>query len=478
MSWTSSTPTPGDEQLILADRLQAQGDVRGELLALELAVVRAPDVGAARSLSRAAQQLRSREAQRVWPEELVELGGRMGMSLRLRAGLVLELAFTFSASEQAKWVRSSPHARWLESFCGRGLAELPAVPSKLIGDDSLYEFAEADALAELRSLRSLEIYSRGEHQAEGERALAEAIAALPTLESLSLPVHRRATLPTLRAAAGLSHLRLTQCAREDLALLATFDALRSLELGALGPVTPDAEAALVESLALLGQLDGLRVDSGGSAPNWRSLLPRLSVRRLDLLAAESLGDVYGWRRAHAPLVELTQLEHLGVHHRFVPQGLFERLPELRSLELWGEQGPGRRSVPRAELARLEQLRVGVPLLPWLRAPALTRLVLGGGRELRGAWSELEQAGIGPALRELEVYELPAMSEPASKRVLAQLERLTLIQAPSEADLEFVRGLPSLRRLCVPGLDPARHRALCEALPELLVETTRFWPRPR
>ena len=440
--------------------------------------MRAPSVREARALNRSAQQLRAREARQAWPEELVELGGHRGMQLRLRAGLVLELGFGFAMNGQARWIRSSPHARWLEFFRGRGLAELPAVPRELVGDDALYELAEADALAGLHGLRRLEIHSMGERQAEGERALASSIASLSGLESLTLPVHRRATLPSLRSL-GLRHLGLSQCAREDLQLLAGFDTLRSLQLGLLGPVTPNAEAALVEALALVEQLDSLRVDRGGSAPNWRTLLPRLSLRRLELLPGEDPLDIYGWRRAHAPLVELTQLEHLGVHHRFIPQGLFERLTALRSLELWGNQGPGRRSVVRTELGQLEQLHVGVALLPWLRAPRLAKLVLAGASELRpSVWSELERAGIGPKLRELDIYGLPAMSEPASKRVLAQLEQLTMVQAPSEADRVFIRELPQLRRLRVPSLDPAAHRALCEALPELLVETTRHWPRPR
>ncbi|HVI01293.1 MAG TPA: hypothetical protein VM869_21395, partial [Enhygromyxa sp.] len=59
-----------NEVEVFADELQARGDPRGELLALELASERATSSDEARRLNREAQRIRNAHRELVWPSAL------------------------------------------------------------------------------------------------------------------------------------------------------------------------------------------------------------------------------------------------------------------------------------------------------------------------------------------------------------------------------------------------------------------------
>ena len=465
-----------DASRVLADALQSAGDPRGELLALELASHASSSWEEARRLNRRAQQLREAEAGRVWPTGLPEQPA--GAKVKMRAGFIVEVSFPWRMDLGT--LAPTPDARAIRSLKGARLLELPSTlrPTHLIpliDPDAPKEPSSerlAPLLAELRSLAWFDYV---------DARLEALLAARPPLEQLQL---RRPPAQSLEGfmAFPLQDVALARCVRPDLEQLRRLSQLRSLSTRKLGDSSPRAEAATFEALAALDGLERLAVDEGGTAPSWRTLVPRLPrLRELSLLRGAMMGDHSSWSRAHRSLAALESLESLGAQDRFVDARLLEQLPRLRRLQLWtSDDQQGRRR--RTPLPSLEHLAVSFPLLDTLGECPSPSLAVGSPTAsfLDGPspWPRVANLSKRVPLRALEFERIRPGPIPAELVPrLSSLESLALTWLPQTPDaVAMLARLPRLHRLRVEQeLTTAEHRALARALPSVRLETTRWWP---
>lgn len=437
---------------VFADRLQAQGDERGELLAVELAAEHTEDPSQARMLQR--------ERARLWAPRRARIEERLaGVRLRFVGGFLIG-AHPEGASQIGRLLAAEAAetlARVRLDFCTQEelarLVDGATVHGRAVAVLDLPNSRTSDlgVLGRLPRLRRLRV---------GERLSPGVLAELPSLRALSLVGRGQLGGEQLGLRPELERL---ECSPRDASALAGIGArLPALEWLSLGRAKLEGLAQLgsvpkLEVLRLPGEalreLDGLE-----ALPSLRELQCRPGTLRLvrelpEALAAPQtlerlalLGSKVGELDA---LAGLPQLRHLAlVSTRVGELEPLRRLTQLRSVQLEG--GDMRRMSGLARLEQLEQLGLGklanVELAALRELPRLHTLTLRpGGRRPGG----LEALASLSALRRLsmpmEVFA--ALDDPAS--ALAGVEVLELV-GEGWPPLDFVAASPRLRRLLLPG----------------------------
>jgi len=315
-------PTSVEARLVYADWLQAQGDPRGELIALELRLAEAGQDPAV--VERAQELSRSIEARLLegWPPESVTLEWRLGFVRAVRSrgrpwsGLAEKLGPLLEDAallllEEVDLVESWPRSTGQQQLAERLRSSLP------------------------RGLRALRIGLAGHAKQEVVQPVSALLGSLPALESLSIRLLNKPVRPG--SLGGLAGLR-----------------LRSFELAA--PSWPGAPGWLgrdwVEALlaldwpelgCLLLHLGQRNANLGDGAVRLIHLAPMLEGRafpRLDALGAfdagpaltrELIGDL-----PTRPL--FARLRRLGFSFAELDEGGFaalrERVEQYRPLELF------------------------------------------------------------------------------------------------------------------------------------------------
>jgi hypothetical protein len=449
-----------DEASVLADRLQAEGDPRGELLALEIGCVRAPSVAQARALARQAQDLRAAEAGLVWrtphgPDHV-----------SLRAGFVVGLSGGPGTPAHLAARAAGLDMRGLRTIRGVGMAELlpdvvTAQPSQL----DLRIEAKPRALDELvGGLRRLVELTCSVDRGVDVRATFERLARLDSLRGLRAVVDDRVALAHLRHT-KISHLRVSGVG-EGLGELVKLSELRHLEMRGT-----ELDANL-DQLGELPLLDSLHMRAAFEPNVWRKLLAGLHLSRVRLDVDHGFRDQAGsWRQANAQLG--AQLETLCVDVDYIDGDLLRSWPKLRRLTLLGHRG-FEQLPPLEHLGATLELLAGLDQLP---GPSLALYGALDFDDLRRLWARLAVMQDAAPLRTLEISHMgDQLFDARAVRAFERLEHLTLDVPPTLEDVARLRELPRLRRLTVRVLDPRGHRKLCEALPDVLVESTDQWPQ--
>jgi Leucine-rich repeat (LRR) protein len=454
---------------VYADALQARGDLRGELLALELAAEYTDDPLRARALQR--------DHRGCW-KALFPLSLRSA-SLRASRELRLRWVGGFLLGAHPRAQRQLHHL-----LASRAAAELERIRVEFCTREEL-ERLVASVRAHPRSLRVLEL-PNSRHGEPRELAGLDAVellrldgrfdpallAELPALRGLSLQGEPVLDTSALEQAPGLELLELAGADAEQLQGLArALPRLRELSLHGLGLERGPsflAGAERLERLRLpasplreLGPLPELpRLRELLIAPGNLRLVRELgALPKLERLAL--IGSNVGELDA---LAALSCCEHLTLGGtRTTALDPLRRLPHLRSLTIDG--GDMRRITGLERLTRLEQLSLSklanLDLANLATLERLDTLVLtpGGRRPQR-----LELLAELPCLRRLSAPLELLTSVPRPARLLARIEVLELRGGvPTQALLD---ELPRLRRLLLPGCDPTELERLAEANPEL------------
>ena len=461
---------------VFADALQAAGDFRGELLALELAAELTDDPIRARALQR-----EHRTCARAHEPPLAA-----GAALRLRWVGGFLLAGYPKDSHELHRLLASPAAATLTrirlDFCTRedlarlvGVARAHRRPLTIV-DLPHARASDLQALSLLDGLRAVRVGDRFDPSLLGEAAdlRSLAVVGVAALDVAALaPVARTLERLELRqiGALGLAGLGLAGLGRRlprlhALTLAGWTGALDELLRGASSLRTLQLLDAPTRALAPLTELPELRELAlvPGKLHVVHELARLTALERL-ALAGSKVGEL-------EPLAGLRACEHLALSAtpatRLDP---LAQMPSLRSLIL--ESGDMRRLGELPRLHRLEQLTLSklanLDLDGLQGFDQLHTLVLDpGGRRPRG----LERLADLPGLRRVSApIELLDQLDPLPRgsEALARVEVLELTGdgLPTVAQL---RGLPHLRRLLLPQRDPRAAAALVEALPEVTVFT--------
>ncbi len=462
---------------VLADALMQRGDVRGELLALELAAAATRDPVRARRIQRVAQVVRDRESQ-------PDLAGLPGVSLRTRAGFVLAAELTSPSALTGLLEHGSADRLRRLQLGSFARAEL---------DAALHELARRPGRLELLGLRlagpdQLEAIDPelAKVAAQGLRITYDrdpgptgALCRLPnssagqSLRSLSLPGY---VDPGPLADSAIEMLECWSRSSADLEQLAELPNLRRLGLRHEDRLQPLARARGLQALALrVGHSTDLEVLSelvelrslalaDPSARGSSSLAGLVRLERLELrdCLPDRLDD----------LCRLSGLERLGLCGSVttpgpVDLGPLAELPRLRALTLDLDN-----HTPRGcdRLIRLRSLTViGRVDLRWLTGTALDELTLTDGSSA-GMLQRLAELGPLRRLR-LPARVLVGIDGPTLVRRLPELEELQLVgPAVQTFSPDHFVGFPRLRSLVLEGLDRARARFFSEELPEVAIET--------
>jgi Leucine-rich repeat (LRR) protein len=452
---------------VFADALQARGDVRGELLALELAAEHTEDPVQARALQR--------EHRACW--RAFDPSPKPGAALRLR---------------------------WVGGFL------LGGYPKE---QRELHRLLASPAASSLSRIR-LDFCT---HE-ELARLVAVAKAHARRLRVVDLPNSRSSDLRALAGLVGLECLRVGE--RFDPALLAELPGLvelgltatESLDVAELAPVAKQLERLELRNIVSLeldglGQrlpalvdltLAGMRFDGDPKllhgATALRSLrLPDSPLRSLgpipSLPGLRELAIVPAKLHVIAELAALTKLERLVIGG--------SKVAELDSLS--GMQACEHLALSETRITRLEPL-AGLPRLRslWIEGGDLRRISgLGGLTELEqltlAKVANLDVSSLAGFARLHTLVLDPGGRRPRSLDSLAQLPKLRRLSAPVELlddfgtphqslaalevleltgarppELRRVAKLPHLRRLLLPGRDPAAIEALADALPDVAI----------
>ena len=455
-----------DDASVLADRLQAEGDLRGELLALEIASARVSDSEEARALNREAQRLRAHLGARLWPKI---------SNVRVRAGLVIECDHPDEAATMQLTPSLTRGLRRLVVIEPRRARAHHLQPDTLVcsqlGPDDLPTLRAMTSIAsltfrtlesqvtildELASMGTLESLHVGSLEAENGRLAAATLSTLARMQLVELTLGH-ARVGTLEALASLPTLRALDChvLANDPGLA---DALRSLRgLASLGlrgagfEVRPIASAIADLQLQRLSFVDGVR-------------------REPDMLAKR--------RDAFAPVYASETLEELHVSLFDLDPRELAGMPRLRALTLRHVSEPNASLLPP-----LDHLGILGPVIRRMRTLPSSSLHLRNHygyntaqHELLGRLSRLRRRG-SPPLRQLDVDHDRFIhdGDPRLRGAFGSLEHLTIGWA-SPGLGPALASLPRLRRLTVLNLGPEQHASLSARLPHVLVESTQLWPR--
>lgn len=458
-----------------ADALQARGDVRGELLALELASELTDDPIHARALHRDWHDCWRPFAALLTPSKDLRLRWVGGFLRAAHPKLRRELDVLFAAAPVADLQRLRFEFCTQDELAVLVAAARDHAPQLCALELPEPRLRELGSLGELSSLQSLRIGGRFD----------------PALLD---------TLSELRA------LSLTHARELDAGLLARVGGLQTLELAGIELERLDGLAHALPSLQRLS-LHGLDLDRGlacltGAEQLHSLLLPESPLRELgplpSLASLRELLMTPGNLRLVGELGALTKLERLALRGNNVGEldaleqlescthlsldgtrtttlAPLRKLKQLRSLALDG--GDMRRIDGLDRLRRLEQLVLGklanCDLALLARLEQLDTLVLapGGHRP-----KHLERIGALLRLRRLSapLSLLTELAEP--DRVLARIEVLELSDG-GIPDTALLDAMPRLRRVLLPGADPRGVEALADRHAELRL-LTELGPRDR
>jgi len=465
---TRSLPPEQARAWVFADALQAQGDPRGELLALELAAAHTDDPVQARALQR--------ERNRCWKAFDPRLRASEILHLRWVGGFLL--AGYPKQQHELHRLLASPAATSLTrirvDFCTREelsrlvgaatthrrplavvelphsrsndltpLASLPELALLRVGDR--FDPRVLGLLGERPGLRGLSLLG------DDQVGLAELAPIAESLELLELCAVAAARVEGLgRRLPALEQLRLTRARIEgEPEFLRGAARLRSLRL-------PDSPLSSLGPIAALPSLRELELVPG-KLRLVAELEPLAALERL-ALSGSKVGEL-------EPLAALSACEHLGLSSTSATKlEPLAALPRLRSLVIEG--GDMRRVSGLAALTELERLRLtklaNLDVAALAGFERLHTLVLDpGGRRPRS----LDTLARLPALRRVSAPVELLTELDARSPILSRVEVLELTGAamPQAKDLA---ALPRLRAVLLPGREPAQIEALAEALPEL------------
>jgi hypothetical protein len=475
------------ETEVFADRLQARGDPRGELLGLELAAERAQSSAEARRLNREAQRIRNAHRSLVWPEALADsnVSTRAGFVVAaayeelFASGVPLELALSVrdlrvgSATRLEDCLATLIPARMrglrldslrqpdvqvgpptnLAGF--RQLAAVPAAGHALELIEIPWRVVDVAALASLSGLREC-LFGDSRSQAE--------LCSLATskLERLGLEAPLDPVIVPLFGNT-LAALEFRYDRPESLEPLAGLPWLRELLLHGPAP-TPE----MADDLAHLLRLERLRL-SDLREPD---LVVALRSQPLRSLTVESLDATLV-----AGLLRLRSLEHLHIAQMTggpLDLASLAELPKLRSLSLPPEFTGGGVLPPGCETLHIRDARERLAIAgnvvelcasncdPRCLPPAM----LAGIRRLTLRWPR--------ATFDDFLAELP--------RACPELERLTIEHADDDREWHWddapaiLDALPRLRSFVLSPTDNAELTEIARAFPELCPLRTDSWPR--
>jgi hypothetical protein len=465
---------------VFADQLQARGDPRGELLALEMASERATSSEEARQLNREAQRVRDAHHELVWPAALARsgVGMRAGFVVSMNGQELTDPSIPIEPLLSARHLSVSRRrledcVPRLEHACRLGL-RLEGLGHWVYGDsptdlDCLRDFVELDARAP-----TLAWISFGEGV-----SVARVLTKLAALRSCSFdgPLSEA----ELRSLAPLPLHRLRLRGQHSThAIVELFgDTLEALELGdCIAPLTPLRGIPSLRSLTLTGANPTELVSELHELTQLRELhLPRLDPPDLDDLASLRLREL-----------------SCGV----MPAQLAARLPQLRELEaltINGVEGGPLDLSPLAKLPRLRSLVVAGELRGRLTLPAgfewLAVSDATGPVPIEGEVADLgvfrcDPRWLSPRLLERVRSLRFSWDEPTHDEVLAQLPRLApnierLEVYCSRHDWEWhdaaetLGALPRLRKLDWYCEDMQQLAERARMLPELCLLQDN-WPR--
>lgn len=457
---------------VFADALQSRGDPRGELLALDLAAALATDSSQARALQSSAHSTWKRIAPsvagslRASPALRLRWCGGFLLGARPRGGAEISGLLASPAAHSLRRIRvefctQEDLARLVAGVVGhhRPLVQLDLPDSRL---------SDLSGLCEIDTLRALRV---------GDRFDAQLLDRLPELRALGLDGRTQPRARELAAAAPLELLELVGPNPGDLEGLARhLPRLRELTLMGMSASEGPRFLAGAERLERL-RLPDTPIRSLAELP----ALPRLRALTLvpaNLPLVRELGRMRGLERLALlggkvgeldSIASLDRLEHLALSATRVSDLTpLRSLPQLRSLVLDG--GDLRRMVGLTELGleRLELLRLANVDLVSIAAglPRLRALTLDLGGRLPRGLDALERM---TELRELTIPQALLDDLQPISTTLAQIEVLTLEGGERPPRAKLLQGLPKLRRLILPGHDPAALARMAEALPEVAIE---------
>jgi hypothetical protein len=454
---------------VLADALQHRGDLRGEQLALELAAWSSDSPERARELQASAHAHWLRLAPRV----AGSLRASPALRLRWRGGFLLGARPRGGA--EIRGLLASPASATLAririDFCTqedldrlvkgvvahrRPLARLDLPDSRL---------SDLSGLAAIASLRALRV---------GDRFDPQLLERVPQLRALGLCGRVQPSARALAHATELEHLELVGASPSELDGLARhLPRLRELTLLGVG----EAPRALVGA----ERLERLRLpDTPIRTLAELPALPRLRALSLvpaNLPLVREIGRLRGLERLALSGGKVGELDSLATLERLqwlalsatrvVDLSPLSSLPRLRSLVLEGGDlrrmsGLSSLGIERLALLRLANLDLAqLAGLPHLRSLSLVL----GGRHPRGLAALRDM----PSLRELAIPQsLFDELEPLGQ-YLNDIETLTLEGGEHVPRIKRLQALPRLRKLVLPGADPAASARLAAALPELAIE---------
>ncbi|HVI01294.1 MAG TPA: hypothetical protein VM869_21400 [Enhygromyxa sp.] len=465
---------------VLADRLQAGGDPRGELLALELAAERAPDSGEARRINGEAQRIRDAHHELAWPSALGHT--RVGM----RAGFVVAASFDELADpsiplELLLSARELSLGHHPLDACATRLEQARSRGLRIEGLE--HWGSDVDPPADLGCLRGLgELDARAPALERiafvGRVAQPDVLAGFPKLRSIRFGGPLRKAELTSLASLRLQHLRLHGELHASTLAESFGDTLAWLELpDCNGSLTPLRELASLRRLSFAMRM-------------------RAPVEHLSALTQLEALDL-PWLD-HASLTMLAKLPLRSLSVDWMPAKLVHQLPSLCELEALtiGVVGDGQlEGPPFAELPRLGRLALRTNVRGNLTRPAGCRSlalsnasrpfsivgevhelsltdcdlrlvpasVLEQVRSLRLTWTD--------EIHDRELTELPFLAP--------QLERLAIHTLRDKwkwaGAVATLGALPQLRAVAWRGASVERLAALSRELPEVCVLSGR-WPR--
>ena len=423
---------------MLADQLMAEGDLRGELLALELAAASAADAAESRRLTREVQHWRRLDPTLAWSPVL------MDHYITLRGGLPINADHRLFTTEvpppllhRVRTIEARVPFDVIPSF----LARVAASPARIESLD-LHQLESKERsldllpIAGLRSLSELRVKN-------GLNRGSECLAELEKLERLQLTTHESPPNELLTNLAGLPlrELSIASTAEGPVDALSRFGAtLERLELLGMTSDLSTLPAPRLVELSLMRDAPG-----EGLSP-----LPS-AVERLDLFYLDD-DELDALRGSGATALTLWDAEYLDDRALEAPASLRELIVQAELSSLTLASAPG---LHRLEIHDFIETRVILPAS--IEALGLhARVTLGPAPNLRLKALDCDDVGAmqlaGANLDQLETLRLDLASHPGANHHCVGL----------------IRRCPSLRRarVHVGNLLPKLDGELGELIAEL------------